>query len=530
MSVPMPVGQASKIQSARMTRWPFCLFATTPDSAKEFGWPYSLEALGLFAWAKNAAKLLLVISLLAAYLPGCTLIPDHERPSPPVATEFPDAATASATAPTAIGLGWAEFFGDERLQSLITTALDNNRDLRRAVQRIKEARALYGIRRADQLPAISGDASLTRSRTPADLSFTGGAVTASQYQAGLGLSAWELDFWGRVASLKESALQNYLASEETHRAVLISLVGQVANTYLLERELDERLAIAQRTTASRKESYRIAKRRYEVGSSSRLDAAQAEILLNQARSEWTVVGRLRAQTRNALTLLVGAALAADGEIPLSQVEAQFMRDIAPGLPSDLLLNRPDIRSAEHQLQAANANVGTARAAFFPRITLTGAFGSASGELSGLFDSGSHAWTFLPALSLPLFDGGRNQANLDLAHARRNLAVADYEHAIQVAFREVADALAGRRWLGEQVATQQGTLAAQTERAILARLRYDNGAASYLEVLDAERDRFAAEMELVQTRRALLASGVSLYAALGGGATSNTASSPEGLNR
>jgi multidrug efflux system outer membrane protein len=261
-----------------------------------------------------------------------------------------------------------------------------------------------------------------------------------------------------------------------------------------------------------------------------LDAAQAEILLNQARSEWAVVARLRAQAHNALTLLVGVPLPDGGQMPLSRIEASFLRELSPGLPAGLLLDRPDIRSAEHQLLAANANIGAARAAFFPRVTLTGSTGTASGELNGLFDPGSHAWSFSPAISLPLFDGGRNQAALDLAQARRDLAVADYQRIIQEAFREVADALAGRRWLEEQVKAQRATLAAQTERARLARLRYENGAASYLEVLDAERDRFAAELELVQTRRACLASGVNLYAALGGGAISRAAGARKGSDQ
>lgn len=475
--------------------------------------PSEIRTCSWFTASGDAAELLLVILLVFAGVPGCTtLAPGYERPIPPVAAAFPDADAAKSAPPP----GWMAFFGDERLRTLIATAVANNRDLLRATHRVEEARALYGIQRADQLPTIGAAASASRSRTPADLSFTGGAVVSSQYQVSLALSSWELDFWGRVASLKEAALETYLAGDEARRAVLVSLVAQVANSYLYERELDERLAIAQHTQASREESYRIAKRRYQEGAASKLDASQAEILFYQARAEWTVLRRLRAQNRNALTLLVGTPLADTDAVPLTRIEAGFMSEIAAGLPSDLLLDRPDVRAAEHRLKAANASIGAARAAFFPRIALTGSFGSASAELDGLFDPGSRAWNFLPSLSLPLFDGGRNRANLDLAQARRNIAVADYERTIQGAFREVADALAERRWLGEQVALQRSTLAAQNERARLARLRYDSGAAAYLEVLDAERDRFAAEQALVQTRRALLASGVSLYAALGGG--------------
>jgi multidrug efflux system outer membrane protein len=319
-----------------------------------------------------------------------------------------------------------------------------------------------------------------------------------------------------VRSLTTAALESYLATEEAQSAIVISLIAQVATTYLFERELDERIAIAQQTLTTREDSYRIAKRRYEVGYASKLDAAQAEALLNQARADQASLLRQRDQNHNALTLLVGIPVVAPENRPLSQIEQDFVRALSAGLPSDLLLNRPDVRAAEHRLKAANANIGAARAAFLPRIMLTGNLGTASVELGSLFGAGSSIWSYSPSLSLPLFDGGRNRANLDVAKARSNLAVADYERTIQGAFREVADALAERRWLTEQVFAQQTTLAAQTERASLAGLRYQNGAAPYLEVLDAERDRFAAEQALVQVRRALLSSMVNLYAALGGG--------------
>lgn len=459
--------------------------------------------------------------LTALLLAGCALAPPYRQPAPPMAPAFnvEGLATAPATPP-----GWAQFFGDAHLRELLALALANNRSLQLALQRVAEARALYGIQRADQLPTISAGALASRSRVPADLSITGSALISPQYQATLNLSTWELDFWGRVRNLKDAALEAYLAGEEARRAVEIALVAQVANSYLLERELDERLATAGRTLASREESYRIMRRRYEVGSAAKLDAMQSEMLLNQARAELTVLERQREQAHNALALLVSTPLAAESR-PLSAIEAGFAHEVAPGLPSDLLLERPDVLAAEHRLKAAHANIGAARAAFFPRIVLTGSVGSASSELVGLFGSGSRAWTFAPSLSLPIFDRGRNQAGLDLAEARRHIAVADYERTVQGAFREVADALADRRWLARQVAVQQASLATQTERARLAHLRYQAGAASYLEVLDAERERFAAEQALVQTRRALLASAVNLYAALGGGAAMRAAEHP-----
>jgi len=458
--------------------------------------------------------------LLGAFisgLAGCSLAPSYRRPALPTAASYPGGNGATTQAiPGREQLGWRDFFIDARLRELIGQALENNRDLVMAMERVSEARGLYGIQRADRLPGISADAMASRSRVPAALSPTGSAVTANQYEATLNLSSWELDFWGRVRSLTTAARESYLATEEARSAIVVSLVAQVANTYLLERELDEQIDIAQKTLATRKESYRIAKRRYEVGYSSKLDATQAEALLNQARADRTALLRQREENRNALTLLVGVPIVTPENRPLSRIERGFVREISAGLPSDLLLNRPDVRAAEHRLKAADANIGAARAAFFPRIMLTGNLGTASVELGSLFGAGSSVWSYSPSVTLPLFDGGRNRANLSVSEARRTMAVADYERTIQGAFRDVADALAERRWLTEQVVAQQATLAAQAERAHLAGLRYQSGAAPYLEVLDAERDRFAAEQALVQVRRALLSSSVNLYAALGGG--------------
>ena len=459
------------------------------------------------------------ILLLAfiAVLGGCSLAPIYERPSLPTAAAYPGVkASQTKVKQDALQLGWREFFTDDRLRELIGQALENNRDLRIAVQRVEEVRGLYGIQRADLLPGISAGAMGSRSRVPFDLSPTGSSITSDQYQVTLNLSSWELDFWGRVRNLTTAALETYLATEEAQRAIVVSLIAQVANTYLLERELDERIVIAQQTLATREDSYRIARRRYEVGYASKLDAVQAETILNQARADRASLMRLRDQNLNALTLLVGAPVIAFTTEPLSMSGSGFVQEISAGLPSDLLINRPDILAAEHRLKASNANIGAARAAFFPRIMLTGYMGTASIELKGLFGSDSGIWSFSPSVTLPIFDGGRNRANLDVSEARRNLAIADYERTIQGAFREVADTLAERRWLTEQLAAQQATLVAQTERTRLAGLRYQNGAAPYLEVLDAERDRFSAQQALVQLRRALLATSVNLYAALGGG--------------
>ena len=466
----------------------------------------------LSACARTAALATALAATLA--LAGCaSMAPPYAPPPLPVAAQYPETDPAGARA---ADIAWQSYFADARLQALIAQALAGNRDIRIAALRVEEARAAYGIQRAEQFPTIALGASGSRTRVPGDLSVTGRPMTSAQYQTGLNVSAWELDFWGRVRSLKDSALQTLLASDEARRAVGVALVAQVANGYLGLRELDERVALARATVDSRAESLRIFTRRFEVGSISKLDLTQVETLLSQALSLSAQLEQARAVQAHALAQLVG------GPVDLTPDTRRFddasvLQPLHAGLPSALLTQRPDLMAAEHQLRAAQANIGAARAAFFPTISLTAAYGTASAELSGLFDSGSGAWNFAPRLVLPIFDAGRIRANMDLAEVRRDVAVANYEKSVQGAFREVADALSNRRWLALQVDIGKTTLAAQSERARLAKLRYDNGAAPYLEVLDAQRDLLTVEQQLVQTRRALLSSQVSLYAALGGGA-------------
>ena len=466
----------------------------------------------LSACARTAALATALAATLA--LAGCaSMAPPYAPPPLPVAAQYPETDPAGAHA---ADIAWQAYFADARLQALIAQALASNRDIRIAALRVEEARAAYGIQRAEQFPTIALGASGSRTRVPGDLSVTGRPMTSAQYQTGLNVSAWELDFWGRVRSLKDSALQTLLASDEARRAVGVALVAQVANGYLGLRELDERVALARATVDSRAESLRIFTRRFEVGSISKLDLTQVETLLSQALSLSAQLEQARAVQAHALAQLVG------GPVDLTPDTRRFddasvLQPLHAGLPSALLTQRPDLMAAEHQLRAAQANIGAARAAFFPTISLTAAYGTASAELSGLFDSGSGAWNFAPRLVLPIFDAGRIRANMDLAEVRRDVAVANYEKSVQGAFREVADALSNRRWLALQVDIGKTTLAAQSERARLAKLRYDNGAAPYLEVLDAQRDLLTVEQQLVQTRRALLSSQVSLYAALGGGA-------------
>lgn len=455
----------------------------------------------------------------ALALDGCFLATRYKAPSLPVAAAYPADTRMQPNATTegriAAETAWRDYFVDPHLRALIARALDNSRDLKIAVLRVAEARATYGIQRADRLPTIAATANGSRARVPGDLNMNGQSVVSSQYQVGAGLAAWELDFWSRARNLKDAALENYLATDEASRAITLSLIAQVADSYLALRELDERIALVGQTIASREESLRIFKRRFEVGAIAKMELVQVEVLLHQAQTLAAQLEQGRALQAHSLALLVGSPLPPPPENTGFSDNA-VARELRVGLPSDLLLQRPDIVAAEHQLRAAHANIGAARAAFFPRITLTGSAGTASAGLNGLFDSGSRAWNFLPSLALPIFDAGRNRANLDLAEVRRDLAVMNYEKTVQAAFRDVSDALSTRHWLTEQVRIAQATLAAQTERARLSQLRYDNGSAPYFEVLDAQRDLLTAEQQLVQTRRALLSSRVSLYAALGGG--------------
>lgn len=458
-------------------------------------------------------------SVALATLAACsTMAPDYERPAAPVPEEFPVQVQAQNGIP-ASELAWRDFFSDPVLSRLIETALENNRDLRVAILRVDEARATFRIQRSDRFPEIGVGGQGGRARVPADLSPTGQSMTRGEYRAEVGLTTWELDLWGRVRSLESAALESWLATEAARQAVHVALIAEVANGYLSVRDLDERVQIASQTVTSRAESYRIFQRRLEVGSTSKLDVTQQHTLLTQAQSLLAQLQQDRDVQINALRVLIGGD---PGVLPQEEPFEQttVLADLAPGLPSALLTKRPDIISAEHRLRAANANIGAARAAFFPRIALTGSFGTASAELDGLFESGSKAWTFVPTVSVPIFDGGRRSANLELSELRRDIAVAEYEQAIQNAFREVADALSAHRWLREQLDVELTGREVQRERARLAQLRYDNGSAAYLEVLDGQRDLLEAEQQVVRTRRALLSSQVALYSALGGGLNSN----------
>lgn len=456
---------------------------------------------------------LAALALAAAALGGCSLMPKFERPAPAVPAAWPADVKGAAKQPVA--LDWNTFFPDARLRALIRLALDNNRDLRIATARIAEARALYGIQRADRLPNLNLGASQSAARTPADLSVTGTDAITRRYDVNVGLLPFELDFWGRVASLSEAAKASYLATEQAQRAFRLSLISGVADAYLSLAEADERLTLARATLESRAQTRQLVDRRREVGLAGDLDFLQADAALEGTKAEVAGLQRQQAAARNLLNSLLGAepqALPAgrslaDQSIPL---------DLQADLPAQALVRRPDILAAEQRLVAANANIGAARAAFFPRITLTATAGTASRELSNLFTGSSGAWSFVPSLSLPIFDAGRNRANLDLAEVRKDIAVAEYERAIQQAFREVADLLSGRDRLAEQLQAQQAQERSQAKALELADARYRQGVGSFLEVLDAQRQLYAVQQGVIQTRRALLSAAAQLYKALGGG--------------
>jgi outer membrane protein, multidrug efflux system len=442
---------------------------------------------------------------------GCATGPDYERPPLPVPATLGDAAAAND-----IRLpDWSSYFADSTLIDLVNHALEHNRDLRVATARIDEARAQYGIQRADQVPSFSVNADATLARTPAPLSVTGQSTVTRRYDVNLGLLAYELDFWGRVRRLSEAARANYLASEEAQRAFRLSLIGDVANAYYNVRALEQRVEFARKTAQTREEGMRVIDRRFEAGVASRLEKLQAESALESARADAALLARQAANARTALAVLVGQPLSISAPTLSVLDDLPLPAPLPAGLSSNALLRRPDVLRAELNLVAANADIGAARAAFLPSITLIGSAGVASNQLDDLFQGNRRAWSFLPSISLPLFHGGRNQATLDVAEARNVIAVAQYEKAIQVAFQEVADVLSDQAWLAEQYAAQQRLAQQQAERLRLAEARYNAGLIAFLEVLDAQRENYAAQQALIDAKRLRLAAAAQAYKALGG---------------
>ncbi|SAI52742.1 multidrug efflux system outer membrane protein [Bordetella trematum] len=473
--------------------------------------------------SRTAMRTLLSLSL-AGVLAGCSLAPTYERPGAPVAQHYPDAGDPAASG-VAADIGWREFFRDPLLQELLTLALDNNRDLRVAALNVEAARAQYRIQRADLMPSVGAAGNATVQRTPGDMTATGQAQISRQYQVGAAVSAWELDLFGRVRNLSDQALQQYLAQDETRIAAQLTLLAETANAYLTLLADQELLQLTRETLVSQQDSYRLTHQSYEQGVATALDLSQAEISLRIAERNMAQYERQLAQDRNALVLLIGQPLSQDMQARLAQQtrlpDDAVLAELPAGLPSDLLVRRPDIRAAEHVLQGANARIGAARAAFFPSISLTGSAGTMSASLGGLFDAGSGSWSFAPQIYLPIFAGGALSADLDLAHVRKRIEVANYEKAIQSGFREVADGLAGRATLGQQIQAQRLLVQASQRAYDLSDQRFRQGVDSYLSVLDSQRSLYEAQQVLVDTRLARLSNLITLYKSLGGGWTEHT---------
>ncbi len=461
------------------------------------------------------------LATLLLALGGCASGPDYKRPTFAFPTHWFASSGSAAEGVASTPLpDWRAYFTDARLQALIDQALEHNHDLRIATARIAEARALHGIQRVGKFPEFDLFGRREASLTPGDLNMLGRPLNAQRYDVGVELLDYELDFWGRVRRLDEAALAAYLASEEAQRAFRLSLIADVANAYFSQSELRERVRLAREIAENRGEVTRLSAQRREAGLIGSMEYLRTAAADEAARSEVAALEQASAAADHWLQLLTGT-LAIKKQAPPPEhgltLAEQGMPRLAPNIPADVLLQRPDVLAAEQRLIAASANIGAARAAFLPRITLTGALSTASGGLSGLFESGSRAWLFKPKLRLPLFDGGRNDASVDLAEARKNIAVAEYEKTLQQAFREVADLLAGREALTEQLRAQEANQRIQEERARLYAARYQAQISHHLEVLDARRDLLAAGQAVQQARRAALANAAQLYKALGGAA-------------
>jgi len=453
-------------------------------------------------------------------LSGCsTMAPKYTRPEPPVPAVWPAGPAYQGTAkqgPALADIAWQEYFVDPQLRKVVALSLEQNRDLRLAALNIERSQALYRIQRSELFPAVNAGAAYSAQHIPGSLTGSGQSVTSHAYSLSLGMSAYEVDLFGRIRSLKDQALDQYLATEQARRSVQMSLVAEVANNYLALAADHERLKIAQDTLSSQESSYRLTKSRFELGVVSALDVSRAQTIVEAARVD---IGRYTgqvAQDLNALQLVVGAPVPVE-LLPAGLTAVTALKELSPGVPSEVLQRRPDILQAEYQLQGANANIGAARAAFFPRITLTTAIGLSSNQLTGLFTGGAGVWSFLPQITVPIFNAGENKANLKLAQVDREIFLTQYERSIQVAFREVADALANYGTLGEQLAAQQALVNSSAESYRLSDARYLGGVESYLAVLDAQRSLYASQQNLVTLRFSRLANLVTLYKVLGGGA-------------
>ena len=467
---------------------------------------------------------LLAIALLMA---GCTLAPQYNRPTAPVPAQLPQGeayikANDSPEATPAAKLRWQDFFIDDQLQQIIGMALKNNRDLRLAALNVERSRAMYGIQRAELFPSVDAAGAYSKQRTSADLTEPGKPRTSESYSVDFGIASWEIDFFGRIRSLEDQALEEYLATEQARRSAQIALVSEVARVYLTLAADRESLGLALSTYNSQLDAYNLIKKRYELGVATELDLRRTEAQVEQAKVDISRYRQVVAQDKNALDLLAGATVP-ESLLPANLGSTHHSKEMFPGLSSDVLLQRPDIIAAEHRLKGAYALIGAARAAFFPRITLTTSIGTASNQLSGLFGSPSDTWSFVPKIVMPIFDP-RTWAALRVSEADQKIALTQYERTIQAAFREVADSLAVQGTIAPQVSAQKALVHATSETYRLSSQRYLNGVDSYLNVLVAQQSLYASQKNLVLLRLSKLANQVKLYAVLGGGG--NTPSSTE----
>jgi multidrug efflux system outer membrane protein len=450
--------------------------------------------------------------------------PHYQRPVAPVAGTWNSSSTSSPGSPAAADMGWRQFFPDPGMQHLIELALANNRDLRVAALNVQAAQAQYRIQRADLFPTVAASGVEQVEKYPSGVlasSSTGGAPTPGGatyrfFDVGVGFTSYEIDLFGKIRSLNHVALEQYLGTEQTRRSTQLSLIAEVVSAYLAVVADETILRVTRETLESQTASYDLTKRSLDAGTTTALAFRQAATTVDTARANLASYTRQAAQDRNALVLLIGGSLPDDLSFGEDLASVNLSADLPGGVPSEVLANRPDVLAAEHQLIAANADIGAARAAFFPSITLTGSYGTASTQLSGLFKTGSAAWTFSPQISVPIFAGGANKANLDLSKIEKNVSIAQYEKALQSAFREVDDALAARQTLDEQLVAQRALLEDTTQSYNLAQLRFKNGVDSYLPVLDAQRALYAAQQGTVSLELIRLQNMATLYKALGGG--------------
>lgn len=472
-------------------------------------------------------KLIPLVCALA--LSGCvSMAPDYERPASPVPTQFRGATAGVADATPVADLDWRKIFLDARLQKVIGTALENNRDLRVAVLNIEKARATYRIQRSDLFPSVQASGSYNAARTSAASTGTGSSQVGRSVSAEVGFSSWELDLFGRIRSLTDEALETYLATEQTQRSTRMSLVAEVAGDWLTIAAYQEQLALAKETLESQRATLRLTESKHALGIASGVDLSEVQGSVESARADVASYTTSLEQARNALDLVVGSPVG-DDLLPVpSDNEAVALAPLPANLSSDVLLQRPDVLYAEHTLKAANADIGAARAAFFPTISLTASTGRSSDALSSLFDAGTRTWSFAPSISIPIFNAGSLRASLDSAKIQKEVTVAEYEKAIQTAFSEVADALVARNNIDEQLDAQRAQVAANQRSYTLADALYRNGVDSYLETLVSQRTLYSAQQTLITLQLSEAINRVTLYKVLGGGAdaTSTVASASQ----